>query len=107
MDKNKKLLWQIPFLTLLVIGTILIIRQQQSMPYQKDAGQIFGTLYHVTYQSDQNLKTEIEEELKKVDAAFSMFNPQSTVSQLNRDERPAQVRNTMGSLLTMTGLPPR
>ena len=88
MDKNKKLLWQIPFLTLLVIGTILIIRQQQSMPYQKDAGQIFGTLYHVTYQSNQNLKTEIEEELKKVDAAFSMFNPQSTVSQLNRDEQP-------------------
>ena len=88
MDKNKKLLWQLPFLTLLVVGTILIIRQQQSTPYQKDAGEVFGTLYHVTYQSDENLKDIIEQELKKVDAEFSMFNPQSTVACLNRDEHP-------------------
>jgi thiamine biosynthesis lipoprotein len=45
--QKKRLLWQLPFLTLLVIGTILIIRHQQKMPYQKSADFIFGTSYSV------------------------------------------------------------
>ncbi len=87
-DRKKRLLWQLPFLTLLIVGTIIIIRQQQSMPYQKNSGFIFGTTYNVTYQYDDDLQKEIEAELKKVDAEFSMFNDQSTVSRLNRGEKP-------------------
>ena len=88
MDKKKKMLWQLPFLTLLIVGTIFIIHQQRSMPYQHDQGTIFGTFYNVTYQSDRNLKAEIEAELRKVDAEFSMFNEASTVARLNRGEQP-------------------
>jgi hypothetical protein len=44
--KKKKLIWQIPFLLILIIGTIIIIRQQHNTPYQKDTGFIFGTIYH-------------------------------------------------------------
>ena len=80
--------WQLPFLLLLIIGTIYIVRQQRNMPYQKNSGFIFGTVYNVTYQSDRDLQQEIEAELKKVDAEFSMFNDKSTVSQLNRGEQP-------------------
>ena len=58
--KKKQLKWQLPFLILLIIGTALIIRQQQSMPYQQDSGFVFGTVYNITYQSDKNLKKEIE-----------------------------------------------
>ena len=87
--KKKQLLWQVPFLVLLVVGTVLIIRQQQSMPYQHHTGLVFGTVYNVTYQYDQDLQQEIEAELKKVDAEFSMFNETSTVSKLNRGEHPA------------------
>ena len=47
--QKKRLLWQLPFLTLLVIGTILIIRHQQKMPYRKSADFIFGTSYSVIY----------------------------------------------------------
>ena len=36
--KKKKLIWQIPFLLILIIGTIIIIRQQHNTPYQKDTG---------------------------------------------------------------------
>ena len=43
--KNKKLIWQLPFLVLLIIGTIFIIRQQQSVPYQQNNGLVFGTTY--------------------------------------------------------------
>ena len=42
--KKKKLIWQIPFLLILIIGTIIIIRQQHNTPYQKDTGFIFGTI---------------------------------------------------------------
>ncbi|MCI6619080.1 MAG: FAD:protein FMN transferase [Prevotella sp.] len=87
-NKNKQLLWKIPFLLFLIIGTIYIIRQQRSTPYQHDTGFIFGTIYNVTYQSSTNLKSEIEAEMKKVDASLSTFNEQSTISRINRGESP-------------------
>ena len=78
--------WQLPFLVLLIVGTVLIIRQQQSMPYQKCSGLIFGTTYHVTYQYDDDLHAEVVAKLKEVDAALSMFNEQSTISKINNNE---------------------
>ena len=87
-NQKKRLIWQLPFLVLLIVGTVLIIRQQQSTPYQKNAGLIFGTTYSVTYQCDEDLQKEIESELKKVDAEFSMFNSQSVVARLNNGEKP-------------------
>lgn len=54
--------------------------------YQHNEGTIFGTLYHAKYLCDKDLKAEIEAELQKVDASLSMFNPQSTVSRINRGE---------------------
>ena len=86
--QKKKLMWQVPFLLLLVVGTVLIIRQQQSEPYQHCKGFIFGTVYNVTYQSKTDLQAEIEQELKKVDQEFSMFNDSSTVARINRGENP-------------------
>ncbi|MDD7318738.1 MAG: FAD:protein FMN transferase [Prevotella sp.] len=83
-----KRFFQILFLVLLVAGTIFIIRQQQAMPYQHDSGEVFGTFYKVTYQSDKNLKSEIEAALKGVDYEFSMYNENSTVSKINRGETP-------------------
>ena len=80
--------YKLLFLLLLIVGTVLIIRQQHSMPYQHDEGFIFGTVYSITYQSDENLKTDIEAELKKVDGEFSMFNELSTVARINRGEQP-------------------
>ena len=84
--QKKRLLWQVPFLALLIVGTVLIIRQQQSMPYQHDEGFVFGTVYSITYQSSDNLKADIEAELQKVDDEFSMFNERSTVARINRGE---------------------
>ena len=79
-------MWQVPFLVLLIIGTVLIIRQQQSEPYQHNKGFVFGTIYNVTYQSSEDLQAEIEAEMKKVDLEFSMYNDSSTVARLNRGE---------------------
>lgn len=87
MNRKKKLVWQLPALALLIIGTVLIIRQQQSMPYQHDEGMIFGTFYSITYQHDKNLKKEIEAELQKVDNSLSPFNKKSIISAINRNEQ--------------------
>ncbi len=84
--KNKKLLWQLPFLTLLVVGSILIIRQQHSMPYHKTSDFIFGTTYHVTYQCDSDLTQSIREELLKVDASLSPFNKESVITAVNENK---------------------
>ena len=78
--------WQIPFLVILIVGTILIIRQQHSMPYQQCSGVIFGTTFHVTYQYDEDLEAEVVDKLKEVDAALSMFNEQSTISKINNNQ---------------------
>ena len=78
--------YKLLFLLLLIVGTVLIICQQHSMPYQHDEGFIFGTVYSITYQSDDNLKADIEADLQKVDCEFSMFNEKSTVARINRGE---------------------
>lgn len=87
--QKKRLMWQVPFLALLIVGTVLIIRQQQSEPYHHNKGFIFGTIYNVTYQCPDDLQAEIEAELKKVDLEFSMFNDSSTVARINRGEKVA------------------
>ena len=81
--RHKQLRWQLPFLLLLIVGTVLIVRQQHVAPYQQDEGFIFGTTYKITYQSPRNMKKEIEGELKKVDQSLSMFNEQSVISKIN------------------------
>ena len=91
--KNKKLLWQLPFLVLLIVGIVLIIRQQRSTPYQKSADFIFGTSFHVTYQCDSDLTESIKTELMKVDASLSPFNEESVISAINNNKevRPDQM----------------
>ena len=84
--KKKKLYWQLPLLLFLIIGTVFIVRQQRSTPYQHDEGQVFGTFYHITYQNDSSLNDEILAELAQVDSALSMFNKQSVISRVNRGE---------------------
>ena len=84
--KKKKLYWQLPFLVFLIVGTVFIVRQQRSTPYQHDQGQVFGTFYHITYQNDSSINGDILAELAQVDSALSMFNRQSIISRVNRGE---------------------
>ena len=84
--KNKKLLWQLPFLVLLIVGTVLIIRQQRNMPYQKSADKVFGTFYHTVYQCDSDLTYSINAELAKVDESLSPFNPKSIITAVNQNQ---------------------
>lgn len=81
---NKNLKWQLPFLVILIVGTVLILRKQA--PYQTNEGMVFGTIYKITYQSKENLKPEIEATLQKVDNSLSPFNKQSVITHVNNNE---------------------
>ena len=52
----KKLL-KLFFLLFLIVGSVIIIRQQQSMPYQHNSGQVFGTCLLYTSDAADDLLT--------------------------------------------------
>lgn len=84
---NKRLsAFSLAFLSMLVIGTVLIVRKQHTTPYIHNSGMVFGTVYSIKYQYDKDLQKEIEAELKKVDNSLSTFNKQSVISRINRNE---------------------
>lgn len=88
MDKKKKrFLAQIAFLLFLIIGSFLIVRSHYNAPYQHNTGTIFGTVYHVTYQNNRDMRADIERVLNDVDSSLSMFNKQSVISRINRGEQ--------------------
>ena len=97
---KKKLYWQIPFLLVLIIGSIAIVRCQHSMPYQHNKGFIFGTVYNITYQSNEDLQPQIEAELKKVNQTFSTFEANSLISQINQN-KPVKVNEMFREVFTL------
>jgi len=86
MKSNHLRWWHLPFLLFLILGTIYIVRSSNNTPYQRNEGKIFGTFYHLTYQSKKDLHQPILDELQKVDDALSMFNDTSIISKINRNE---------------------
>ena len=83
---RKKWMWQLPFLVLLIVGTVLILRHERNVPYQKSADKVFGTFYHATYQCDSDLTYSINAELAKVDASLSPFNKNSIITAVNQNK---------------------
>ena len=61
----------------------LLLASCAQKEYRKNSNFVFGTIYNITYQSSEDLQQRIEAELMKVDAEFSMFNRESTVSRIN------------------------
>ena len=82
MKSKKNIIW----LLLLVVGTVWILVRRNEGSYQQISGLIFGTIYNITYQSDKDLKPEIEAELKRFDASLSPFNKTSIITKVNLNE---------------------
>lgn len=79
--------WHLPFLLLLILGTWLAYQQQHPRDrYFREEQSVFGTVMHVTYKAPASLADEYMDELRRVDASLSMFNPKSTLSRINRNE---------------------
>lgn len=85
-NKKKALLWQIPLLIVLIVGTVFIATSQRNAPYQHNSGNIFGTVFNITYQYDNNIESEILDALQQVDNSLSPYNKTSVISHVNRNE---------------------
>ena len=93
--------WGWPLLLLLIVGTVYIIMTrddkgkkdatiQQGKPWvaeetQRSEGSVFGTFYHLTYQSKTSLQEGIDNTLKEVDASLSPFNKESVITAINNN----------------------
>lgn len=80
---------QLIFLILLIIGTIYVAKTNDKAPNaktQKFSERIFGTVMNITYTHTEDLHDTIMTCLKNVDGSLSMFNPNSTISRINRGE---------------------
>lgn len=80
---KKKLIWQIPFLIILIIGTVVILKKQP--PFRTNEGLVFGTVYKITYQHQDDLHQDIKAALQEVDNSLSPFNPNSIISRVNHN----------------------
>ena len=81
---KKKLIWQVPFLLLLIIGTVVILKKQP--PFRTNEGMVFGTVYKITYQHADDLQKDIKEALMEVDNSLSPYNPNSIISRINHNQ---------------------
>ena len=82
MKSKKNIIW----LIILVAATTWILIKRNEGSYQTINGLIFGTIYNITYQHTDDLKSEIEAELKRFDDSLSPFNTESVISRVNRNE---------------------
>lgn len=73
----------ITFLAVLIGLTVWILNRNK---FYATEGHVFGTTYHIKYSSTRDLSADIESTLSDVDAALSMFNPESTLSHFNAGE---------------------
>ena len=81
---KKKLIWQVPFLVLLIIGTVVILQKQP--PFRTNEGMVFGTVYKITYQHADDLQNDIKQALMEVDNSLSPYNPNSIITRINHNE---------------------
>lgn len=72
---------------IIVVGVVVFMstRVQRDIKFQHDTGFVFGTVYNVTYQSDVNLKDEIEKVMQNIDNSLSPFNKNSVITSINEN----------------------
>ncbi|NMA73695.1 MAG: FAD:protein FMN transferase [Bacteroidales bacterium] len=76
------------FLSVLILATILILykSRKEVSAYQSVDGLIFGTIYHINYQSEEELKPAIDQLLQDFNHSLSPFDSTSVISKVNRNE---------------------
>lgn len=91
--------WGWPLLILLIAGTVYVYQTSHESRNKKDAtamewnakdvmkteGKVFGTFYHITYQSEHDLQKGIDSTLECVDRSLSPFNPNSVITSINNN----------------------
>jgi FAD:protein FMN transferase len=87
MYPEKRFSYPVKSLFLLIL--LAFVTQQCAPPakYIFNEGQIYGTVYHIVYESPagKDMKPEIDAELQRLTLIFSTFNPESQISKVNKN----------------------
>lgn len=76
-------------LCLVLFGAVMLFwpqSEETEMRYFKNEGFVFGTTYSIQYEAKEDLSAQIKCALADVDTSLSMFNEQSVLSRINRNE---------------------
>jgi len=65
---------------------LFFVERAPKKEYFMDSGYVFGTTYHITYEADSSLTNAIRASFQRFDASLSMFNPNSVISAVNRND---------------------
>lgn len=69
-----------------ILAVFIGVSCNYQMPYRYMEGQIYGTFFHISYAIGEDLEREVREVMEEVNVSLSMFNPQSVIARLNRNE---------------------
>jgi thiamine biosynthesis lipoprotein len=82
--RNKK--WMALGFAVIAAVLLLLLPNTPKKQYYHHQGNIFGTYYNVRYEGTEDLHTAIQQRLLEFDHSLSMFNKNSVISQINRNE---------------------
>ena len=72
-------------LGIIICGLVLMMGCERNI-YRFTEGSVYGTVYHVSYQSEVDYTVEIRQEMERVNQSLSMFNKESVIARWNRGE---------------------
>lgn len=83
-----KMTKKIFFPALWIVMSLILLSCSAPDAYIYNEGPVYGTYYHITYESPagKDLHQEIKAKFQEFDLSFSTFNPNSTISKINRNE---------------------
>ena len=65
---------------------LLLLPNTPKKQYYHHQGHIFGTYYNIRYEGTEDLHHAIKQRLQEFDHSLSMFNPNSVISHINRND---------------------
>ncbi|SFE94455.1 FAD:protein FMN transferase [Sunxiuqinia elliptica] len=73
---------------ILLLALFVFAACQQPKQYVSNEGFVYGTVYHITYESEggKDLQPEIEAVMNELNQSMSTFDSTSTISKVNRNE---------------------
>lgn len=78
--------WYALIFALVAAAMLLLLPNKPKLQYYHHQGHIFGTYYNIRYEGSHDLHEAIQQRLKDFDYSLSMFNKESVISRVNRNE---------------------
>lgn len=76
----------LPIVTIAFVVYGVVVTNRTASSFHKNSGVIFGTVYNITYEYNEDLGQDILAVLNTVDNSLSMFNKESEISLVNQNK---------------------